>query len=54
VCLLGAFFGLLTCALTIYERVRPSAPRAALAVNAAGAAPATGAVNATGAVAEPS
>jgi predicted MFS family arabinose efflux permease len=36
VCLLGAFFGLLTCALTLYERVRPpvTGPGAGAAVRA--------------------
>jgi predicted MFS family arabinose efflux permease len=43
VCLLGALFGLLTCALTLYERVRPPVPAGAIgAVHAAGGAGATG------------
>ena len=42
VCLLGAFFGLLTCALTLYERVRPSVPRTAAAVRAAGSSSSAG------------
>jgi predicted MFS family arabinose efflux permease len=45
VCLLGAGFGLLTCALTVYERLRPLPPRpapaSASASAAAEAAPAT-------------
>jgi predicted MFS family arabinose efflux permease len=43
VCLLGAGFGLLTCAMTVYERVRPVPPRPAptSTSSAAPAAPAT-------------
>jgi predicted MFS family arabinose efflux permease len=48
VCLLGAFFGLLTCGLTLYERLRPAVPEGARAVNAAETA------GAAGPVAEPS
>jgi predicted MFS family arabinose efflux permease len=38
VCLLGALFGLLTCALTLYERVHPAGAGAGMAVQAAGKA----------------
>jgi predicted MFS family arabinose efflux permease len=57
VCLLGAFFGLLTCALTLYERVRPSVPGAAgtvRAARAAGAVTAAETAGGAGAGAEPS
>ena len=40
VCLLGALFGLLTCALTVYERVRPTASAHAVAAPTAATAPA--------------
>jgi predicted MFS family arabinose efflux permease len=43
VCLLGAGFGGLTCALTVYERVRPLPPRPTPTAAAAAAAAATGA-----------
>ena len=40
VCLLGALFGLLTCALTVYERVRPTASASAVAAQTAATSPA--------------
>ena len=52
VCQLGAFFGLLTCALTLYERVRPPERGAAGATRQARAAGAARAARAARAVTE--